>query len=180
MKENFKILDNIAPALASALRGPFAEVGKNYIIEQLANDHDKEAFASSELVKKLLSKPGNMALIKEVDAQFAGEMKEHKIDIFSLEEKPYKEKHTNMSPQMIISITFLCFYFLIISAVFYVEVDDNINNMKGENSLMGNLEILLGVITAGVGQILNYWFGGIFKLKEAADEQKTTANTHAK
>lgn len=32
------------------------------------------------------------------------------------------------------------------------------NMTKGENSMMGELKILLGVLTGAVGQILNFWF----------------------
>ncbi|EAY28304.1 hypothetical protein M23134_03856 [Microscilla marina ATCC 23134] len=29
---------------------------------------------------------------------------------------------------------------------------------KGANSMMGEIKVLLGVLTGGVGQILNFWF----------------------
>lgn len=59
--------------------------------------------------------------------------------------------------QVVISILFLIAYFAMLSAMFFVEVSDTLNMVKGENSLMSLLEVLLGVLTAGVGQILNYW-----------------------
>jgi len=33
---------------------------------------------------------------------------------------------------------------------------------------MGELQILFGVLTAGVGQILSYWFGGAFGKRESS------------
>jgi hypothetical protein len=48
--------------------------------------------------------------------------------------------------------------------LFWVEVSDNVNVLKGENSLMGELKILVGVMTAAVGNILHYWF----KLKKVS------------
>lgn len=39
-----------------------------------------------------------------------------------------------------------------------VEVSDTLNMKKGENSMMGEVKVLLGVLTGGVGQILNFWF----------------------
>ncbi len=46
-----------------------------------------------------------------------------------------------------------------IASIFLVEASDTINMNKGENSLLGELQILFGVLTAGVGQVLSYWFG---------------------
>lgn len=43
-------------------------------------------------------------------------------------------------------------------AMFYVEVSDHLNMSQGENSLMGELTVLLGVMTGGVTMVLNYWF----------------------
>jgi len=67
-------------------------------------------------------------------------------------EKPYK-------PQMMISVIFLVLYFVILFAVFFTEASDSLNMKQSENSLLGELQILLGVLTAGVGQILSFWFG---------------------
>lgn len=59
--------------------------------------------------------------------------------------------------QIVVSILFLVAYFAMLAAMFFVEISDTLNMVKGENSLMSLLEVLLGVLTAGVGQILNYW-----------------------
>ena len=47
-----------------------------------------------------------------------------------------------------------------------VEASDTINMKKGDNSLIGEIQILFGVLTAGVGQILGYWFGGTVYKRE--------------
>ena len=44
---------------------------------------------------------------------------------------------------------------------------------KGENSLMGEVKILIGVLTAGVAQVLNFWFNQ-YKKKEADNESNNT------
>lgn len=54
-----------------------------------------------------------------------------------------------------------------LAAIFAVEASDTVNMQKGENSLMGELQILFGVLTAGVGQILSFWFGNVLKKKES-------------
>lgn len=62
------------------------------------------------------------------------------------------------SIRFIFSLLFLIGYLVLIGIVLYVEVSDNLNMKKGDNSMMGEVKILLGVLTAGVGQILNFWF----------------------
>ena len=47
---------------------------------------------------------------------------------------------------------------LLLAIILMVEVSDSLNMVKGDNSMMGELKILLGVLTGCVGQILNFWF----------------------
>ncbi len=60
--------------------------------------------------------------------------------------------------QFIISLLFIIGYMLLLSTILFVEISDDLNMKAGENSMMGELKILLGVLTGGIGQILNYWF----------------------
>jgi len=60
--------------------------------------------------------------------------------------------------QFIISLIFLLGYMLLIGVILIVEVSDTLNMVKGQNTMMGEVKILLGVLTGAVGQILNFWF----------------------
>ncbi len=60
--------------------------------------------------------------------------------------------------QFILSMLFLLSYLVLIGIILSVEVSDTTNMVKGENSMMGELKVLLGVLTAAVGQVLNFWF----------------------
>lgn len=60
--------------------------------------------------------------------------------------------------QFIISLMFLLSYMLLVGFILVIEVSDSMNMSKGENTMMGELKILLGVLTGAVGQILNFWF----------------------
>lgn len=60
--------------------------------------------------------------------------------------------------QFIISLIFLLGYMLLIGVILIVEVSDTMNMVKGQNTMMGEVKILLGVLTGAVGQILNFWF----------------------
>ena len=61
--------------------------------------------------------------------------------------------------QFIISLIFLTGYLALLGIILYAELSDELNMQKGENSMQGELQILLGVLTGAVGQILSFWFG---------------------
>lgn len=65
---------------------------------------------------------------------------------------------SNRKIQFIFSLLFLVGYLLLVTVILFVEISDTMNMAKGENSMMGEVKILLGVLTGGVGQILNFWF----------------------
>ena len=60
--------------------------------------------------------------------------------------------------QFLLSLIFIFGYMAIISNILYIEESDHLNMVRGENSMMGEVKILLGVMTVGVVQILNFWF----------------------
>ena len=166
MKELKDIIQHIAPTLASALGGPFAGVANKFITDNLVGDNISSEKSPKETLSNLLDDPKKLQKIKDLDQEFMLEMQKLDIDVFSLEindrmDSECKAK-TNQRPQIIISTLFLVAYFLMLTAIFAVEASDTINMTKGENSLTGELQILFGVLTAGVGQVLSYWFGGVF------------------
>ncbi len=65
--------------------------------------------------------------------------------------------------QFIFSMIFLVGYIGLVGIILFVEVSDSLNMQKGDNSMMGELKVLLGVLTAGIGQILNFWFNDMKK-----------------
>ena len=64
----------------------------------------------------------------------------------------------NKKVQVVFSLLFIISYIGLVVSILYVEASDTLNMTKGENSMMGELKILLGVLTGGVGQILSFWF----------------------
>lgn len=79
--------------------------------------------------------------------------------------------------QYLFSMIFIIGYLGLIVAMLIIEASDSLNMMKGENSFQGELKILLGVLTAGVTQILSFWFGtnrhtdnAIMKMKPSESE----------
>ncbi len=60
--------------------------------------------------------------------------------------------------QFIITLLFLIGYMVLLTLILIVEISDTLNMKTGEDTMMGELKILLGVLIGGVGQILNFWF----------------------
>lgn len=56
------------------------------------------------------------------------------------------------------SIAFVAGYFILLGMIIYIEASDSVNMKKGDNSMMGEFKILIGVMTGAVAQILNFWF----------------------
>jgi len=61
--------------------------------------------------------------------------------------------------QYLFSLIFIIGYMALIIIMLVIESSDSLNMIRGENSFQGELKVLLGVLTAGVGQILSFWFG---------------------
>lgn len=60
--------------------------------------------------------------------------------------------------RFMITMLFLVAYMALVIIILLAELSDTVNMEQGQNSLMGELKVLLGVLTGAVGQILNYWF----------------------
>lgn len=56
------------------------------------------------------------------------------------------------------SIAFVAGYFVLLGIILFIEASDTVNMKKGDNSMMGEFKILIGVMTGAVAQILNFWF----------------------
>ncbi len=64
----------------------------------------------------------------------------------------------------------------LVTIILVVEISDTLNMQKGENSMMGELKILLGVLTGGVAQILNFWFNTANKMDSPKTENLPAGN----
>jgi hypothetical protein len=174
------ILKTLAPTLAAALGGPLAGVATKFIADRLGGgDAPKDTHLES-YIEQLLGNAENLHKLKEIDQQFKQEMQKLNVDVFSLEVQDRQSARELAQKSIWIqgtaSIAFLTAYFGILIWVFYAEISPDIQpgmykNDQGEfvaqsESLMDVFQVLLGVLTAGVAQILNFWFGGLFGRRE--------------
>lgn len=169
---NFKnILKGIAPTLATALGGPLAGVAAKFITDKLGGGDGAQASNIESILRDLTGSSEKLGQLKKIEADFKLEMQKLDVDVFSLEVQDRSSARElakeNMWPQIGISFLFLVTYFALLFYMFSIEVSDEMNMRKGENSLLGELQILIGVLTAGVSQILGFWFGGLFHGKRA-------------
>jgi len=175
MEKIKELIKHVAPTLASALSGPFAGVATKYLTDKLAGENIADDKNIEDVLVEKLKEPATLLKLKDVDKEFEIEMRKLDVDIFKLEVNDRKDARnyskTDNKPQIIISLLFLSAYFLMLAAIFTVEISDTLNMQKGENSLMGELQILFGVLTAGVGQILSFWFGGVLKKSDNSKDQ---------
>ena len=70
--------------------------------------------------------------------------------------------------QFIFSLLLVVSYLVFVGVILAIEMSDTSNMLKGENSMMGELKILLGVLTGSVGQIINFWFNANKKAVKTA------------
>ncbi len=172
MKNMKSIIQHLAPTLASALSGPFSGVANKFIVDNFISEELTDDKSTEEIVDELLNDSKNLQKIKDIDKDFKIEMEKLNIDVFSLNFEENKGTNSlikgDNKAQVVISVIFLTAYFLMLAAIFVVEASDTVNMKLGENSLMGELQILFGVLTAGVGQILSHWFGGALKSSDAS------------
>lgn len=154
MKDWKKIIQGIAPTLATALGGPLAGTATKFLADTLLGDENAGEAALEAAI--LNASPDELARIKQIDNDFDIKMKSLDIDVFDLEVKDRQSARNmaklNMWPQIILSVIFLGGYFGIIYMLFSGHV-----KMTPEIEQMGT--IMLGVITGAIPTILQFWFG---------------------
>jgi hypothetical protein len=191
-----KALSLVAPKLFTALAGgsPIAGLAKHFIQEKLGNAEGMKDGESTEgFLDRMSDTLDGMGKVKELEQQFALELEKLDIDVFKLEVddrvSAWELAAKDNRPQLYLSIAFILAYFLVLVGVIWAEISPNFNpgaawipdpgcaledkgscpghwEEQGE-SLIDLVQVLLGVLTAGVAQVLNFWFGGIMRRSQA-------------
>ena len=156
MKANWKdLVRQIAPALGVALGSPVGGLAVKFLADNLldkseASEKDIEAFVLSASPEKLIA-------LKKLDNEFDVQMKALDIDLDSLHLQDRQNARNlfsiNIWPQIILSAIFIIGYFSIMGLLVYfhaVEINDRI---------LGILTTVIGVLTAAIPTILQFWFG---------------------
>lgn len=147
------IVKTVAPALGTALGGPLAGTAVREIAGKWLGDDTAGADQIEQAVQN--ATPEQLAELRKIDADFQTKMRELDIDVYKTEVEDRKDARsmakTNMLPQIAITIAFVVGYFVMFYAFMQLSEMD-----AGTSSVVSGF---LGVITAGMQQILSFWFG---------------------
>jgi len=144
------VIKVVAPTLGTALAGPLGGMAGQILSGLVGGD-------SAKLEDALLTQaPETMLALKKLEQEFVLKLEELGVErerISMADRSSAREMaKVNMKPQMALSGVFTIGYFLI----FWWLLADNIE-LNIRQSTMVN--VLMGVLTAGVVKILDFWFG---------------------
>jgi hypothetical protein len=165
MQQIISLLQPVAPVLAQVLDSPFHALAKKYILSHLPDALADTGVEDEAQILALLSEPAGLHVLKDLDQKFTSEIRQLGLDLKFVKKARSEasldrhRRNSIMSPQFLLSLVFVIAYFCIVFSMFFIEASDSLNMLKGENSFINELQILLGALTAGVGQVLSYWFG---------------------
>ncbi|OPX57057.1 hypothetical protein SAMN02745127_02083 [Oceanospirillum multiglobuliferum] len=161
------LVKSVAPTIGAALGGPAGGMAVKFLADQLLGDSE----ASENEVAKFIGSASHEQLLqlKQLDQQFAIRMRELDIDVFRQEIADRQNARelfkVNIWPQIMLSALFILGYFAIMGLlVHYADLTIN-------DRVFGILNTVIGVLTAAIPMILQFWFGSSQGSKEK-DRQK--------
>lgn len=164
-----KTLGTVAPAIATALGGPLAGVAVGMAAKALglgdgATEEDLQ-------VAVLGSTPETLLKLKECDNNFKIEMKRLGVDIERINAGDRSSARdmavkTSLAPQIGLSMLFTSGFVLILLTLFS---GDEVIAPK----MMQPAMYVMGILSAGMVQIMNFWFGST---SGSAKKSETIAN----
>lgn len=161
------IVKTIAPVLGTALGGPMGGAASKFIADKLLGNPDATPSDIEDFIVGASS--AEMIKLKELDNDFKLEMRKLNIDVFKIEADDRNSARSlfkvNIWPQIVLSAIFITGYFVILYMLFSGEVAIS-------ESLRDVVNILLGVLTAAVPQIMSFWFGSSLGSKEKTNSMK--------
>lgn len=163
MKFNWKTLvKTVAPALGTALGGPVGGFAAKAIAGLLLPN--KPGATEDEIAEAVMSAtPEQLIQLKQLDQQFARDMKALDIDVFRLETVDVQSARelyrVNYWPQVLLSVVFVGGYFTIMGLLLTGKV-------TVPDSLKDVVTVLIGIMSASVTAIMGFWFGSSFGSRE--------------
>lgn len=163
------IIRKLAPTIATGLGGPMAGTTVKFLADKFLGDPD----ASEKDVKAAIENATTDQLIalKKLDNDFVVQLKELDIDLAELEVEEKKIEaedrggaremgiKTSLLPQIVLSVIFIGGYFYVVASL----ISGDIIIPEGQAQLV---TVLLGVMTAGVANVMQFWFGSSSGSKE--------------
>ena len=151
----------VAPTLATAIGGPLAGAAVNVIGRALLGDGEYDESQVSQAI--MGATPDQLVALKQVDNDFKVKMKG--FDIKDRSDARDMAVKTSILPQVILSALYTLGYFVLLFSFISgdVVIDEGVKS---------EFNMILGVLTAGQIQIMNFWFGSSSGSKEKTGKLK--------
>ena len=158
------IVKAVAPTLGTALGGPAGGMAAKIISEKILGKPDASEAEIEDFL--LTASPEQMLELKKLDAQFAVDMKKLDIDVFRIESDDKKSARAmfgiNIWPQISLTALFTVGYFVVLIVLLTGSVSIPVESQPVVN-------VVIGVLTAGMSTVLAFWFGSSVGSKEKND-----------
>ena len=148
------VVKNVAPVIGTALGGPMGGSAVKFLTGKLLGDEtapesDLEAFITT-------ANPEQLFKLKQLDVEFKVQMRQLGVDVMKLDAADRASArtlaHTDMRPHILLSGLYTFAYAALVWAVITGRV-------QAVDSMMALVMAVVGSLTAGQTQILNFWFG---------------------
>jgi len=158
------IVGVVAPTLATALGSPIAGGAMKMILGALGVTTERDA------VDVLQNNPDALVKLKTAEMQYEKDMAELGVDVYKLDVEDRGSARTmaktmGIWPQVALSVLFIGGYFWLLYMFFTGDFFTTLDDWA-----KGQLSILIGVITASMVQIMNFWFGSSKGSKDKTDK----------
>lgn len=155
------IIRTVAPALGTVLGGPLAGMAVKAIGDKLlGNPKATEADIADAMMN---ATPADLLKLKELDQQFAKDMKALDVDIFKLEVSDVQSARAmytvNYWPQIVLSALYVGGYFIILAMFIRGKV-------VVQAEMRDTVTVLIGMLTTAIPIILGFWFGSSYGSRE--------------
>ena len=156
------ILKTVAPVLGTAIGGPFGGMASKFLIDALGGDENTTEDQMQKMIET--ASPETLLKLKTIDGDFKVKMrelgiKEKDLDIQDRAGARAMGIKTTLLPQMIISTIFV----LAFSVILYTVFTESIEMTETQKTMT---TYLLGILSAGMIQVMNFWFGSSSGSKE--------------
>jgi hypothetical protein len=162
------LIGSVAPTIAAALCGPLAGTATKFLSEKLLGKPDG---TKEELTAALAgATPAQLMQLKDLEQQFALEMRKLDVDVFNTEVKDVQSARDmakmDIRPHVIFSAMFFLGYFSLTFYLVYLFAK-GADATSTDEFLKGMVATVVGVLTANIPTLVGFWFGSSMGSKNA-------------
>lgn len=144
-----RLIGAAAPTLGAVLGGPLGGMAGKFVADALGVDDERQA------LELLETDPEALLKLKQAELDFEARMEELDVDLAKVMAEDRAGARAlaqakGIWPQVVLSALFIAGYFVIVGLFFSSTL---------EVPMSDAFNVLMGVLTAAVPQILAFWFG---------------------